>query len=66
MYFLLASVINRFAYLGKGLGLVLSFIGIKMLVSGLFYIPIGWSLAVVGFLLSGSVILSLLYPPENP
>jgi tellurite resistance protein TerC len=66
MYFLLASVINQFAYLGKGLGIVLSFIGIKMLVSGVVYIPIGWSLAVVGLILAGSVILSLLYPPENP
>lgn len=65
MYFLLASVVNRFAYLGKGLGIVLVFIGIKMLVSDVLHIPIGWSLAAVGFILAGSVILSLLRPPER-
>lgn len=65
MYFLLASVISRFAYLGKGLGIVLTFIGIKMLISGMFQIPIGWSLAVIGLILAVSVVLSLLRPPRT-
>jgi tellurite resistance protein TerC len=65
MYFLLASVVNRFAYLGKGLGIVLAFIGCKMLLSGLVPIPIGWSLAAIGCILTFAVILSLLRPPRN-
>jgi tellurite resistance protein TerC len=32
MYFLLATVVRRFAYLGTGLGIVLMFIGVKMLI----------------------------------
>ncbi len=64
MYFLLAAVIDRFAYLGKGLGVVLMFIGFKMLVSGFFVIPIGLSLAIVAAILIGSVGISLLWPPQ--
>jgi tellurite resistance protein TerC len=62
MYFLLAAVINRFAYLGIGLGIVLMFIGTKMLVSGYYQIPITLSLGIVASILAGSVILSLLMP----
>jgi tellurite resistance protein TerC len=65
LYFLLAAVINRFAYLGTGLGLVLIFIGIKMLVSGFIHIPIIWSLLIVATILAGSIILSLLFPPKD-
>jgi tellurite resistance protein TerC len=65
MYFLLAAVVNRFAYLGTGLGIILIFVGIKMLVSGYYNFPIGLSLAIVAAVLSGSIILSLLYPPKK-
>jgi tellurite resistance protein TerC len=65
MYFLLAAVVDRFHYLGKGLGIVLAFIGFKMLASDALHISIGWSLAAVGCILAGSVILSLLRPPAD-
>lgn len=65
MYFLLSAVVNRFVYLGAGLGIVLAFIGFKMLISGFYPIPIGWSLAVVASILAGSVILSLLFPRKK-
>ena len=65
MYFLLSAVVNRFCYLGMGLGIVLGFIGFKMLLAGFYAIPIGWSLAVVAAILIGSIILSLLFPPKN-
>jgi tellurite resistance protein TerC len=64
MYFLLAAVINRFAYLGIGLGIVLMFIGTKMLISGYYEIPIALSLGIVAAILAASVILSLLMPPR--
>jgi tellurite resistance protein TerC len=63
MYFLLAAVVTRFAYLGTGLGIVLVFIGIKMLVSGFYVIPIGWSLGIVAAILAGATLLSLIAPP---
>jgi tellurite resistance protein TerC len=65
MYFLLSAVIRRFAYLGTGLGFVLIFIGLKMLVSGLYAIPIGLSLSIVAAILAASVIVSLLMPQEK-
>jgi tellurite resistance protein TerC len=66
MYFLLAAVIDRFAYLGTGLGMVLVFIGAKMLIGGFYEIPIELSLAVVALILIGAAGLSLLRPPQKP
>jgi len=66
MYFLLAAVIDRFVYLGKGLGIVLMFIGIKMLIAKYILIPIELSLAVVAAILVGAVAISLIWPPKPP
>jgi tellurite resistance protein TerC len=66
LYFLLAAVVNRFAYLGAGLGIVLMFIGIKMLISDILHIPIGWSLVIVAVILGSSIALSLIRPPKKP
>jgi tellurite resistance protein TerC len=41
---------------------VLMFVGMKMLVEHWYEIPIGLSLGVVGLLLGGSVVISLLHP----
>ena len=65
MYFLLSAVIRRFIYLGTGVGIVLIFIGIKMLASRFYVIPIEPSLAIVGTILAGSVLLSLFFPPKK-
>lgn len=66
LFFLLAGVMDRFYYLKYGLGLVLAFVGVKMLLVALeFKVPIGLSLGVIATLLAGSVILSLMRP-ETP
>jgi tellurite resistance protein TerC len=65
LYFLLASVMNRFVYLGTGLGLVLIFIGAKMLSSGFYEIKIGLSLSIVALILTVSILLSILCPPKE-
>lgn len=62
LYFALAAALGRFHYLKLGLGLVLAFVGIKMLVSDWYKIPIGASLAVVAGLLGASIVASLLRP----
>jgi tellurite resistance protein TerC len=64
MYFMLSSVVSRFAYLGSGLGIVLMYIGFKMLISGVYSIPIGISLAIVAAILAGAIALSILFPPS--
>ncbi|RPH53384.1 TerC/Alx family metal homeostasis membrane protein, partial [bacterium] len=62
LYFLLAGMMHRFRYLSTGLGLVLVFIGVKMLIHNWVEIPIGVSLGIVALLLGGAVVFSLLRP----
>lgn len=67
LYFLLAGVVEKFRYLRTGLAIVLTFIGIKMLVTVFgFHIPIKLSLVFVALVLVGSVVASLLFPPKEP
>ena len=65
LYFLLAAAMKKFHYLSLGLGLVLSFVGVKMLVSGIYPIPISVSLAVVAAILGAAVGASLLRRPKQ-
>ncbi|MEW5875331.1 MAG: TerC family protein [Candidatus Zixiibacteriota bacterium] len=64
LFMLLAGIMDKFHYLKYGLGLVLVFIGIKMLIAGWYHVPIGLSLGVVATLLGGSVLLSFLRPAK--
>jgi len=71
MYFLLAAVIDRFVYLGSGLGIILMFVGAKMVLGDIYPIGIETSLIVVALILAVSLALSLLRPgkaepPEAP
>jgi tellurite resistance protein TerC len=60
LYFLLAAVVGRLHYLRVGLAFVLGFVGIKMLLTDIYKIPIILSLGVIAALLGGSVLASLL------
>jgi tellurite resistance protein TerC len=65
MYFLLAGVVEKFHYLKMGLAVVLTFIGVKMLVTAVgLHIDIKISLVFVAVVLISSVIASLLRPQE--
>lgn len=66
LYFLLAGVITKFAYLKVGLSLVLVFVGAKMLLVEVYKLPVLASLAVIAAILGISVIASLLKPPAQP
>ncbi|MEQ1856569.1 MAG: TerC family protein [Longimicrobiales bacterium] len=67
MYFLLAGVIEKFHYLKLGLAVVLSFVGVKMLIT-FFHIevPIAASLGVIATVLATSVVASLVFPQHKP
>ncbi len=65
LYFLLQGMMDRFHYLPIGLGLVLAFVGLKMLITDYYPIPIGASLGVVAVVLAGSVVASLLFRPKQ-
>ena len=62
MYFFLAGIIDKFHLLKIGLSFVLFFIGVKMLISGFFHIPILVSLIVVAAVIAGSIVASLAFP----
>ena len=62
MYFLLASVVQMFQYLKYGLGVILVFVGLKMVwlnqvFGGKF--PIGWSLSIIAAILAASILVSV-------
>ena len=61
LYFVLAGAVHQFHYLKLGLSVVLSFVGVKMLLTDTAYkIPTGASLAVVVLILGVAVAASLV------
>ncbi|MBP5535302.1 MAG: TerC family protein [Bacteroidales bacterium] len=64
LFFLLSGITDKFWMLHYGLGVLLSFIGIKMIVSELWHIEISTvaSLLVILGILAGSIALSLAIP----
>ena len=59
LFFVLAGMAKRFAYLQPGLAIVLIFVGIKMAISELVKIPVVLSLIAVLLVLGGSIAASL-------
>jgi hypothetical protein len=66
LYFALAGMMEKFHYLRVGLGLVLAFVGVKMLIADVYKLPILVSLGVIAGLLGGSIVTSILRPPVQP
>lgn len=68
MYFMLNSLMLKFRFLPHGIGLILVFVGCKMLAEiGHIEIPITTTLAVIAGLITSTVVLSLLFKPaEKP
>ncbi len=65
LYFALAGVMNRFHYLKIGLGVVLAFVGLKMLLAHTAWkIPTLLSLGLVMAILTVSIVWSLLRPKK--
>ena len=59
MFFVLAGIMDRFAYLRPGVALILVFVGGKMTLTRWVHFPIYISLGVIVFILTASVVLSL-------
>jgi len=66
LYFLLAGVANRFVYLKVGLAAILVLVGVKMLISDIYHVPVWASLAAIATILTTAVVASLRakVPPE--
>jgi len=63
--FLIASVMRRLTYLRPALALVLAFVGAKMLLADRFRIPNWISLAIIGGLIGGAALISLVASRKN-
>jgi tellurite resistance protein TerC len=65
LYFALAGVMDKFHYLKVGLGVVLSFVGVKMLLGHTEWkIDTHLSLGVIVMVLTASVVASLIWPKK--
>ena len=60
LYFLLDGAAERFEYLHFGLGALLVFVGVKMLIEDLVHIPAGVSLGVIVAVLGASIAVSMV------
>lgn len=58
LYFALAGIIDKFRYLSYGLAIILVFVGVKMLISGVYQFPISYSLGIIILILIISMLLS--------
>jgi tellurite resistance protein TerC len=65
LYFLLAGMISRFAYLKIGLAAVLAFVGVKLLLTHVVHMPIWLSLGVIAGILGIALVASLVRPPAD-
>jgi tellurite resistance protein TerC len=64
LYFLLAGMMSRFAYLKLGLAAVLVFVGFKMILADVVHVPVAVSLLVIASILGTSVVASLRRMPR--
>jgi tellurite resistance protein TerC len=62
LFFVVSSLMEKFHLLKVALGVILAFVGVKMLIEHWFKIPIGISLAVIGACLLVAIVASLVFP----
>jgi len=60
LYFVFANIIDKFYYLRLGLAVILSYVGVKMLVSDIFHIPSALSLLVIAVILAITIVASMI------
>lgn len=65
LYFLLGNFIDKFSKLHYGLAIILTFIGLKMIVSPWIHIPSPVSLGIVGGVLLVSMLISIVFSKHS-
>lgn len=65
LYFLLSGMAGRFPYLKYGISVILLFVGVKMIISHHFKIPVVASLGVIVGILAISILASKFFPPKE-
>lgn len=66
LFFLLAGAAERLRYLNVGLGVILFYVGVKMIVSEWYHVPTLLSLGVIVVVLAVTVVVSLRATPAEP
>jgi tellurite resistance protein TerC len=61
LYFALASTLHTFHYLKYGLAAILAFVGVKMLISDIYHMPVAVSLMAILGILAISILASVSY-----
>src|SRR3989338_413229 len=61
LYFVLAGVLPLFYYLRYGISIILCFVGVKMLISKVYEIPITVSLGIIFGIIASSILLSIIH-----
>lgn len=65
LYFVLAHMINYFHYMHYGVALILTIAGLKMIASYYVTVPVVLTLGIIIFILSMSIIASLIFPKKK-
>lgn len=65
LFFALSGIMRLFHHLHYGLAFILTFVGVKMLISDFYKIPVGYALLVVTITLVLSIIASVIWPPKH-
>jgi tellurite resistance protein TerC len=60
LYFVFANVMGKFYYLKFGLATILSFVGVKMVLSDIYHIPTGVALVVIAVVLVSVIVASVV------
>lgn len=64
LYFLLSGMAGKFPYLKYGISVILFFVGVKMLISHVFHIPVLASLGIIVGVLALSILASHFFPQK--
>jgi tellurite resistance protein TerC len=65
LYFALEGIVDLFVYLKYGIALILCYVGIKMILSEFYEIPIIISLGIIAVILTSAIISSLIFKKKR-
>ncbi len=65
LYFALAGIMDLFHYLNYGLAAILVFVGVKMLISDYYKIPVAGALGFIVLVLATSIVASIMFPKQD-
>jgi tellurite resistance protein TerC len=66
LYFCLAGMADKFRYLNVGLGIILAFVGVKMIIAEWYHMPTYISLSVIILVVTGAIVASLWADKRDP